>query len=334
MREQWVDYAKGIGIILVVIGHVNRGLDSAGISISEPFFKMFDSIIYTFHMPLFFFLSGLFFISSIQKNSKPDFIKKKIATIAYPYVIWSVIQGSIATLLSNFTNKKTDLISVLSFPYNPIGQFWFLYALFMIFIVACLIYNKRNFITQLPIITTVSFLLYIYSLNIGDLFHLNFITNNIVFFFAGCVFSTLKFDQIATKKNAMTLVISAFMFILVQYKFHFIDGMFYDRIGISTFVVAMVSIYFVYVLSLTLSAIKVDLLSKLGNDSMVIFLVHILCASGTRIILSKVFGINNWYLHMIAGTIAGLVIPIIFFELVKKLNLKFLLSYPVKSKSS
>lgn len=333
MREQWVDYAKGIGIILVVIGHVNRGLDSAGISISEPFFKVFDSIIYTFHMPLFFFLSGLFFISSIQKNGKPAFIKKKIATIAYPYVIWSIIQGSIAILLSNFTNKKTDFISVLSFPYHPIGQFWFLYALFMIFIVASFIYNERNFTTQLPIITTVSFLLYIYSLNIGDSFNLNFITNNIVFFFSGCVFSALKFDQMVTKINATTLVVSAFMFILVQYKFHFIDGMFYDRIGISTFVVAMVSIYFVYVLSLTLSAIKVDLLSKIGNDSMVIFLAHILSASGTRIILSKVFGFSNWYLHMIAGTIAGLVIPIIFFWLVKKINLKFLLTYPVKSKN-
>lgn len=26
MRESWVDYAKGIGILLVVFGHVNRGL--------------------------------------------------------------------------------------------------------------------------------------------------------------------------------------------------------------------------------------------------------------------------------------------------------------------
>ncbi|AFE60773.1 acyltransferase (plasmid) [Rahnella aquatilis HX2] len=334
MREQWVDYAKGIGIILVVIGHVNRGLDSAGISISEPFFKIFDSIIYTFHMPLFFFLSGLFFIRSIQKNGKPEFIKKKVATIVYPYVIWSVIQGSIAVLLSNLTNKKTDFISVLSFPYQPIGQFWFLYALFMIFIVACLIYNKRSFITQLPIITALSFLLYIYSLNVGYSFHLNFITNNIVFFFSGCFFSTLKLDQMVTKTNAATLLISVFLFLLVQYKFHFIDGMIYDRVGISTFVVAMVSIFLIYVLSLTLSSIKVDLLSKIGNVSMVIFLVHILCASGTRIILSKVLGVSNWHLHMIAGTIAGVVIPIIFYDLVKKLNLEFLFTYPVKSKNS
>lgn len=31
MRESWVDYAKGIGILLVVFGHVNRGLQAAGI---------------------------------------------------------------------------------------------------------------------------------------------------------------------------------------------------------------------------------------------------------------------------------------------------------------
>ncbi|HHP8476717.1 TPA: acyltransferase family protein, partial [Klebsiella aerogenes] len=35
MREVWVDYAKALGIILVVAGHVNRGLYSSGIYISK-----------------------------------------------------------------------------------------------------------------------------------------------------------------------------------------------------------------------------------------------------------------------------------------------------------
>ncbi|WP_373565555.1 acyltransferase family protein, partial [Klebsiella pneumoniae] len=52
MREAWVDYAKGIGIILVVFGHVNRGLYSAGIQLSGSSYLLTDSIIYSFHMPL------------------------------------------------------------------------------------------------------------------------------------------------------------------------------------------------------------------------------------------------------------------------------------------
>ncbi|WP_162779036.1 acyltransferase family protein, partial [Klebsiella pneumoniae] len=58
MRETWVDYAKGIGIILVVFGHANRGLYSSGIYISPEIYHYLDNVIYSFHMPLFFFLSG------------------------------------------------------------------------------------------------------------------------------------------------------------------------------------------------------------------------------------------------------------------------------------
>ncbi|STU64905.1 acyltransferase [Klebsiella pneumoniae subsp. ozaenae] len=80
MREAWVDYAKGIGIILVVFGHVNRGLYSAGIQLSGSSYLLTDSIIYSFHMPLFFFLSGLFFTQSLDKKGKTSFVISKIDT--------------------------------------------------------------------------------------------------------------------------------------------------------------------------------------------------------------------------------------------------------------
>jgi len=57
----WVEYAKAIGIVLVVYGHSARGAQAAGLFANEHLFAVVDSIIYSFHMPLFFFLSGLFF---------------------------------------------------------------------------------------------------------------------------------------------------------------------------------------------------------------------------------------------------------------------------------
>ena len=60
-RNAWVDYAKAIGIILVVYGHVARGVFNAGLPMDEDNYLLIDSIIYSFHMPLFFFLSGLYF---------------------------------------------------------------------------------------------------------------------------------------------------------------------------------------------------------------------------------------------------------------------------------
>jgi fucose 4-O-acetylase-like acetyltransferase len=59
-RIAWADYAKGMGIILVVYGHSARGLMSSGMIPSVSIFSVVDYTIYTFHMPLFFFLSVMF----------------------------------------------------------------------------------------------------------------------------------------------------------------------------------------------------------------------------------------------------------------------------------
>lgn len=68
-RIEWVDIAKGIGMILVIIGHL-----------SVPYTDLW---IYTFHMPLFFFLSGTVF--SGGKYNFSEFLKKKIKGLVVPY---------------------------------------------------------------------------------------------------------------------------------------------------------------------------------------------------------------------------------------------------------
>lgn len=106
MRETWVDYAKGIGIILVVFGHANRGLYSSGIYISPEIYHYLDNIIYSFHMPLFFFLSGLFFVSSIKNKSKGIFLWGKVKNVIYPYVVWSLIQGGLRYFSLNIRMQR------------------------------------------------------------------------------------------------------------------------------------------------------------------------------------------------------------------------------------
>jgi fucose 4-O-acetylase-like acetyltransferase len=54
-RINWVDYAKAIGILLVVYGHVARGIKNSGIKIPTDLYEVADSVIYSFHMPLFLF---------------------------------------------------------------------------------------------------------------------------------------------------------------------------------------------------------------------------------------------------------------------------------------
>ena len=74
-RDRSIDIAKGIGIFLMVMGH----------TISN---KIALQWIYSFHMPLFFFLSGVF--HSQGKNYK-EFLEKKVKTLLVPYFFFSII---------------------------------------------------------------------------------------------------------------------------------------------------------------------------------------------------------------------------------------------------
>lgn len=83
-RIEWVDILKGIAIISVIIGH--RSAD-AGLVIP----KILRVWIYSWHIPLFFFLSGVVF--SIDKyNNFKSFLIKKAKTILIPMVAFSFIR--------------------------------------------------------------------------------------------------------------------------------------------------------------------------------------------------------------------------------------------------
>lgn len=75
-RNNWIDASRGIGIILVVICHI--------------FFEYTRVYIYSFIIPLFFYISGALHNKNKYKNST-DFIKSRIRSLLYPYFIWSLI---------------------------------------------------------------------------------------------------------------------------------------------------------------------------------------------------------------------------------------------------
>lgn len=329
----WVDYAKAFGIILVVFGHVNRGLFNSGIFTSTEIYHSLDNVIYSFHMPLFFFLSGLFFIESISGKSKIKFISGKFKTIFYPYAVWSILQGCIEVFLSKYTNSKTSLISVLSFPFHPRAQFWFLYALLLIFILSAVIYNKY-FTKIIPLLLVFSFFSYIYGEDVISIYYINYIDNNIVFFFLGCL--VYKYNAyLKDVLNIYSFIILTVVFVLVEY-FYFVRlGNDYSELNFTTAAIAIVGIFWISNLSVVLSKYNVAWLSHLGRQSIIIFLVHILASSGVRIVLTKLFHIENWYFNIISGTVAGIILPLLFYHFALRLKMSFFFVYPyVKTPSN
>lgn len=88
-RIEWVDMLKGVAIICVIMGHRTYG-DHGFLS------KYLCAEIYSFHIPLFFFLSGIVFSINKYKSFKVFFIKK-VKTILVPMICFSV-----AHILFNF----------------------------------------------------------------------------------------------------------------------------------------------------------------------------------------------------------------------------------------
>ncbi len=81
-RDTSISILKGIGIILVVLGHA---------SVTQPQSYLYvRTIIYTFHMPLFLIASGFFFRAEYLNDCR-TFIKKKIRGLYFPFLKWSLI---------------------------------------------------------------------------------------------------------------------------------------------------------------------------------------------------------------------------------------------------
>ena len=78
-RNESLDILKGTGIILVVLAHI----------ISR---ENINPFIYLFHMPLFFFVSGMTMYYSYKQDIKfKDYLSKKVKNILLPYFIFSLI---------------------------------------------------------------------------------------------------------------------------------------------------------------------------------------------------------------------------------------------------
>ncbi|MCY2298214.1 acyltransferase, partial [Klebsiella pneumoniae] len=97
-------------------------------------------------------------------------------------------------------------------------------------------------------------------------------------------------------------------------------------IGIASLCLAFISIFFIVSVSLAIGRIHFPLLSLLGEMSMIIYLLHILVASGSRVILMKVLHVNDWIAHLTIGLLAGIIIPIHIYQYIKNTKLKYLFS--------
>jgi acyltransferase len=149
-RIDFIDIAKGFGIILVVFGHTYRGND-------------LNLFIYSFHMPLFFFFSGLLF-NEKKYASFRILLKNKFKTLLLPYITFYIITYLYWFFVEKYLRPGYNIsfdIPLIGFFYGsdyekymcPNGVLWFLTSLF---VTEILLYNllrlKNNYVRILLVV--------------------------------------------------------------------------------------------------------------------------------------------------------------------------------------
>ena len=136
-RINWVDYAKGICIILVVMMHSTLGVELAAKETS--WLHGFIDWARPFRMPDFFMISGLFLASRIDKPWR-SFFDTKVLHFAYFYVLWMTIQTIVKSSNILQTEGVFGLLRIyLTGFYEPYGTLWFIYLLAIFFVVTKLL---------------------------------------------------------------------------------------------------------------------------------------------------------------------------------------------------
>ena len=119
-RLDYLDRAKGYLIILVVIGHIWQ---------SGPVFN----VIYAFHMPAFFVISGILFqYTKAAQRPFGTFLKSRLFAFGLPFIFIEIL-GVLTDIVRHGVtlNIKGYLYNTLSFHFND-HNLWFIVDLFLI----------------------------------------------------------------------------------------------------------------------------------------------------------------------------------------------------------
>ncbi|AFQ50808.1 acyltransferase family protein [Burkholderia cepacia] len=333
-RETSLDVARGAGIILVVYGHVLRGVVSADLvpaGAADTALAWSDYVIYTFHMPLFFFLSGLHVCSSLRR-APHGYLWSKVRTIVYPYLLWSIVQGAVQiAMASHGTNHPFTLNDLLAIGWRPFAQFWFLYALML-----CML-GIRAFATAMPDATHVPMPARARAwlaggaalgLVLGSVTQFGILSITLMngpFFVAGVIASQPLPAWLARNSGPTALATTATAFVAAV--------VFAHGFGSATSVWALPAAFAGIALALQLAhryasqPARAAWLAAIGCASMPIYLTHIFAMAAVRIVLTRV-GITSLAAHLVLGTLAGVAIPMVVYRVTLRSGLARMAGFP------
>ncbi|MCW4355884.1 acyltransferase family protein [Hoyosella sp. YIM 151337] len=148
-RVQWVDIAKGMTIVLVVLLHAVNMLVTK--DLAPDFWRTINGVLQPIRMPLFFVASGLFAQGMIAMTW-PKMLRSRVAHLFYLYALWLVVFFAVHNVLPAEVRHDgyATLANIVSGLYIPNSALWFIYGL-AVFAVAAKLITKLPVAVQLGV---------------------------------------------------------------------------------------------------------------------------------------------------------------------------------------
>jgi fucose 4-O-acetylase-like acetyltransferase len=321
-RIGWIDSARGVGIVFVIIGHVWIGLEQASLIGNDALFSTVETLIYSFHMPFLFLLSGIFFFSSISRQQVAGFAGSRVVRLLWPLVLWTWIFFLFKVFSGALANNPVGWSEFPVIPLPPREQFWFLWALFVIQISALavrpLLLNRKteNFGWAILLFAAVVLYFGIPGLPIhGSL--LVGVLENAPYFVLGAIYGRYAShgSGLRTALLASTLFFGVELWAITGASGH-----------LKTLLIGSIAS-----LSLLLIVMAVDAALKsgplsaflrlLGQASLAIFVAHVIFLAAVRVAL-LVLGVETLALHLAAGVLVGIFGPLCLYLVARRLGME------------
>lgn len=312
-KNNYISIAKGLGITLMVMGHCG---------VPAPF----DKLIYQFHMPLFFFCSGYFIKNITCKDNLFSFYYKRFKSIYIKFLLWSIlflllhnvlyhinIYNNIATFqgqhsylytMPDYVHKAIKIAFSMNEHEQLVRSFWFLKQLFLSSIIVSSVLFIANITTRSHhkhigilvfffLLSTISKYL---NWSLPAIWDISLVSMSCTFYMAGYVFRAYNVLEYLyrTRYSLICIIIS----MIGLFTLPWTNMLEYTTITIIPFyIVAFSGIVFIINLSKTIEKSRVrKMLYYLGQNTMVIFALHMLCFKIGNLIKISVYNMPNWRL--------------------------------------
>ena len=293
-RNNLFSAIKGIGIILMVMGH-------CGIP------DYWGKIIYEFHMPLFFFCSGYFFKNVESKSSLFYFFKRRIKGIYLKYICWSLVFLALHNVFfqlniyndiipyhgecsyiyqsSDFLYKAIKIVFSMNEHEQLLRSFWFMKQLFLasLFVSTCIyLSNKLTHYNHIHLVVLICLLIMTViskglKWTLPAVWDISLVFMSSTFYLSGYIFN--RYNLLTKIGNIWISILCIVVLLTGGFVLPWTNMLEYNLITVIPFVTTATSGTILTInISHRIEAYKIKyLFYYLGQNTMVIFSLHMLC---------------------------------------------------------